>query len=44
MWVRRDGDRDRTVRIRATAGMIADVVSINLGAESEGCSRKIYQW
>jgi hypothetical protein len=36
MWVRRDGDRDRTVRIRATAGMIANVVSIYLAVKSEG--------
>lgn len=33
--MRRDGDRDRTVRIRATAGMVANVVSIDLGVEDE---------
>lgn len=43
MWVRRDGDKDRTVRIRATAGMIANVVSMSLGIESEGRSREMKQ-
>lgn len=35
MCVRRDGDRDRTVRIRATAGMVANVVSMNLAVKIE---------
>jgi hypothetical protein len=43
MWVRREGDRDRTVRTRATAGMIANVVSINLGVESDESSREMNQ-
>lgn len=45
MEVRRDGDRDRTVRIRATAGMMIgdDSIDCSLAVESEAESRKICQ-